>query len=227
MRIRYILIVLAALMVPVVTVDHAQAAETPVQAALDLRDAVIEGDQDAFVACFDAGEYQQRTLGAMFAFLMAQQALNEAVLGAFGEEGAAEFHGGESEDPFGEIAAITEDDLIVEVDGDEATIQKVGEEDDDPLHLVRTDGDWLIVFDEQDEPTSQEEIEEIEQGLQTVEAMTQVFNNVAEMADDEGMTPEALKEQMSMQMLSVMMSAAEEDETEVSDDEDWDDEDDE
>ena len=155
MRNRYMLILLAALIVPVAAANRAQAAETPVEAVMELRDAIIDGDESGFVDCFDAGEYQKRTLGAMFSFLMAQEALNDAVVDAFGEEGAAEFHGGEEEDPFEEITSITEDDLIVEIDGDEATIWKADDEDDDPLELVREDGEWLIVFDDQEEPSSE------------------------------------------------------------------------
>ena len=210
MRIRYRAVLLLAALLLVVAAGQVHAAETPLQAAMDFRDAVINGDEAAFLACFDAGPYQQQMIGAMFSLMQSHSALNDALLDAFGEQGVAEFYGEGGKDPYREIASVTEEDLTVEISGDEATVTKDGDSDD-PLQLVNKGGEWLIVFP-QAEPTSPEEVEQAEQGVRAMEAMAQAINDVAAMVHDEGMTPASLQEQVAVRVQAAMTSAVVEEE---------------
>ena len=173
---------------------------------MNLRDSLVDNDQDAFVACSDVDEQQEKVLGAFFGFAQSLKNFDEKVVAAFGEEAAALFREDGPPNPFGELADLTEDDLIIEEDGDTATVRKVDDEDedeDDPLQLVREDGDWLIVFD--DAPTSEEEAEA---ATKMLGAMAKVMDDAAEAADDPDMTPEALQEKIGVDMISVMMEMA-------------------
>ena len=214
MHIRSILILIAVLALPVVAVAES-GADTPAEAVLNLRDALIDGDQEAFVACFDANELEAQMLGAFFRMAEAAINLDEEVTEAFGEEAAATFSEDGPGDLFGELEDVTEDDLLVEIDGDAATVVLSNvDEIDEPMDLVLTDDGWLITFD--DEPPS---AEEAEQAIRMIDAMAQVMNNVADSASDDGMTVEALKEQLEEEMMTVMMMMSEMTEEEVVDDE--------
>jgi len=192
---------LVALLVSGLTAGHVYAGEDPLQTAMEFRDAVVNGDQATFVNSFDAqGDFQQRAIVAMFSFMQAHGALTEALLASFGEEGVAEFYGG-SQGPYSEIASVSEEDLTVETSGNTATVTK-DDDPGDPLRMVNRDGDWLIVFP-QPEPTTPEELAQAEQMLQGLDAQTQALNNLAQMVDDEGMTPEGLQQQMIEEIQTV------------------------
>ncbi|MHC4986751.1 MAG: hypothetical protein ACYTFO_11435 [Planctomycetota bacterium] len=196
------------------------AATTPLQAVMNLRDAMIAGDEEAFVACFQAGEEEQQAmLVGIFDLAQAGKTLQDAVLENFGEEGLEEFGQEMGEDLYGEIADVTADDLVIEEDGDTATVRKVDEEEDDAMALVREGGVWLISF-EDELPSGEEAV----QALVFIEAMAEVMNETAQAADDEGMTVEQLQQEMNAKMMGVMMMlmAAQE---EMEDDEGWEDED--
>ena len=227
MRNSYKLILVGLLVVPFLAAATARGADTPAEAVMNLRDSLVDNDQDAFVACFDVDEPQQKVLGAFFGFAQSLKNFDEKVVAAFGEEAASVFREDGPPNPFGELADLTEDDLIIEEDGDTATVRKVDDDDDDdPLQLVRTDGDWLIVFD--DAPTSEEEAEA---ATKMLAAMATVMDDAAEAAGQPDMTPEALQEKIGVDMISVMMEmAAEMEEANAEgdddDDDDFDDDDD-
>ena len=197
-------ILVGLLVVPLLAATITRGADTPTQAVMDLRDSLVDNDQAAFVAAFDVDEQQEKVLAAFFDFAQSLKNFDEKVVAAFGEEAAATFREDGPPNPFGELVNLSEDDLIVEEDGDSATVQKVdAEEDEEPLDLVREDGEWLIVFD--DAPTTEEEAEA---ATQMLTAMTQVMDDAAEAADDPDMTPEALQEKIGVDMISVMMEMA-------------------
>lgn len=178
------------------------AATTPQQAVMNLRDAVVKNDESAFLACFDATDVEKTLLRALFGFTQALKKFDEKTKAAFGEEAAAGLRDNGQSDPFGELAKVTKDDLIIEAEGDMATCRLKGKEEGAPMPLVRKNGVWLAKFDNKGAPPE----EEVKKAVKMMEAMAKVMSDMADRAGAEGMTPEALKEEMAAKMMAVIMS---------------------
>ena len=194
---RHALLMTLALSVALVAVGcgGGGAAKTPKETVLNMRDALKSNSESAFVACFDATEKQKKMLSSVFNGAQAMMDFQDAVEDAFGEEGAEKVMG--AGQAFDALLEAGTDDLEVTEDGDKATVAVKGA-DDDPMELVRKDGKWFIVFDEE-EPSD----EELEQQTKMAEAMAKVFRDMAKKAGEDGMTPEKLNEEMNTAMAAV------------------------
>jgi hypothetical protein len=192
-----------ALMLVVVGCGGAKKAATPEAAVLNMCDALADGSENAFVSCFDVDENGEKMLRAMFGMRDVMEDFSDKVKKAFGEEDAAKILDSQ-DDPFAELAALKADDLeITEAEDGLSATCVVKDSDMDEMPLVKKDGVWLIGLDPDEVPSA----EEVEQGLKMVEVMKGVFEEMGDMADDEGMTVEKFEGEMGKKMMEAMMSA--------------------
>ena len=181
----------------------AKKAATPKEAVLNMRDALADGNESAFVDCFDVDENGKKMLEAMFGMTDVMEEFKEKVTKAFSKEDAEKILGSQ-EDPFGELMAIKDEDIEVTLaeDGNSATCVVKGSDVDD-MPLIKKDGVWLVQLDEDEAPSD----EEVEQGLKMVEIMTGVFKEMGDKAGDDGMTAEKFEEEMGQKMMAAMFAA--------------------
>lgn len=198
-------IILAAVMVLAFVNICAAAAPTPEQAVLNMRDALSGDDVDAFLACFDATETEQKMLGGLFGMAAVMREFNVKMTDAFGAEAAEDILGIQMAS-FGAIEAITEDKLDIEQDGDKAVCRIDDSDLTDPLFLVKKDGGWLLTLEEEDTPDP----EDIDRELRLMQAMTDVFEEMGDRAGEEGMTPDAFEEELGQKMMAAMFAVEEE-----------------
>jgi hypothetical protein len=198
---KHALLMILALSVALVAVGcgGGGAAKTPKETVLNMCDALKDGKESAFMACFDATDKQEKMLGAMFDMMQATMAFSDAVEDALGEEGVKAVLGEESD--FDELLDIGADDLEVVEEGDTATVSRK-DDAQDPLTLVRKDGKWYIdpegMIGGDEEPTD----EELEENLKQIEAMVKIYEDMAEKAGEEGMTAEKLKMELTQAMMA-------------------------
>ena len=199
-----------ALMLVVVGCGGAKKAATPKEAVLNMRDALANGNESAFVGCFDVDENGEKMLRAMFSMTDVMKDFREKVTKAFSEEDAAKILDSQ-DDPFGELSALKEADLEIKEaeDGNSATCVVKGSDMDD-MPLVKKDGVWLIALDEDEAPSA----EDVEKGLKMVEIMKGVFEEMGDRAGEDGMTVEKFEEEMGKKMMAAMFSAMAEEEPE-------------
>ncbi len=189
-----------------VAVAHAQdqqgdypAADTPQQAMLNLQRSLVEGNTEAFMNCFETTDEGRRLLGALFDVILAFREFSAAVVDTFGEEAAGEFSDMRN-DPFGEIANESMDDLTWEVSGNTATCA-APDGDGEPLELIQTNGIWRIQV-----PDLPSTGEELEMALSMMEGLAGIVRGMIEKVDDPGMTVELLKEELGTRMMELMFS---------------------
>ena len=168
-------------------------------------DAMKDGKESAFVACFDADENQKKMLSAMSDMFQAAVGFSDAVEDALGEEGVKAVLGEESLDDMFDIGA---DDLEVTEDGDKATVTRK-DDADEPLNLVRKDGKWYIDAEGMLGDSGEMTAEALEERLEQTAAMVKVYEDMADKAGEDGMTAEKLKTALMEAMMAAMMGGEE------------------
>jgi len=189
----------------------AAKADSPRALLRNLATAIDEGDRELFVSSFQAGgERQQRMLGAMYEMTHATTGLRKKVTEKFGAEAAnTVFSQGATSNTMLPVGTDWVDEVNITTDGNTAT----GEHPSmaEPMDMVEEDGAWYVAMPE--ETTTQlagAGDKEFDQGMKMLESMAQVMTEMQPVVDQEGMTPQKLKQQMSQKMMQVMMSAMQE-----------------
>ena len=175
-------------------------ADTPKQALENMRLALLAGDRDAYVNCFDATEKEGEALGAMCDLATATGDLKQAVKETYGEEAAKELGG---PNPASEMAAEEWIDAVtIKIDGDKATVQH---KDQEPLDLVRKEGEWKISAGEM---LGRGEVgdEDIETMTGMFQAMTKAVGTVRPKVGQAGYTAEKINQELGQAMMMAMFS---------------------
>jgi len=174
-----------------------------IQAFMDFRNALLDRDEEAFVSCVDGREAEIEFYRSMFRIGRAVQNFREKVDARFGPEIADELCG--QQDPIAfmanDVAMVGEDDLVIDIRGDTAMCQLKERPDTEPLRLAKKDERWRVVLEAPADPAN----EDATMIAPTLIAMSEIWNDMAERVDDEGMDPERLKHEMEMKMAAFAM----------------------
>jgi len=122
----------------------ARGAETPQQAVMNMRAALLAGNEEAFLACFDVAEPDRQVLGAAFRLTQSVARCREAVVGALDEAAAADVTG-DSVSPLAVMESLSAEALVCDIVEDRATVTRQDQADVEPVQLARRDGGWLIL----------------------------------------------------------------------------------
>ena len=165
-------------------------ADTPKQAMENMQEALLEGDSDAFVACFDATEDEKKVLASMCDFLSTMHKFQEAMKKAYGEDAV-----NEKGDDLADKKWLEE--ITVKIDGDKATVMKKGESK--PMNLVKKDGAWKIV------PDDMLPQEDVDKALKMFEVMAKAHKDQMGNIGKDGYTAEKINEELGNAMMKAMM----------------------
>ena len=167
-------------------------AETPKQAMANMRQAMLDGDGDAFAACFDADEKQTKMLKMSCEMFNAMHKFNEAMKKSYGDKA-----------PKGMSSSMDElrdekweEKLEIKIDGEKATAKMAGKSDE--LDLLLKDGVWKIsakdMVPEKDDAAFDKE-------LKQAEAMIQAYKDLTPKIGTEGYTVEKVMKELSEAMM--------------------------
>ena len=194
-----LLLLSVAMMLLVVGCGGAKKATAPKEAILNMRDALADKDEEAFVSCFDVDENGEKMMRTMFEMGEVLEDFSEKVTKAFGEEAVGPLK--IMDDPFAEFATIKADDLEIteSEDGSGATCTFRGGDMED-MPLVKKDGVWLIGLAEDEAPTS----DDVAAALKSAEIMTKLLQELGDRAEVDGMTFEKFLNEYDQKMLSAV-----------------------
>ena len=201
MKTKLMLVLLAAVMVAAVGCGKKYPkAGSPKQAVLNMRQALLDGNEKGFINCIDADDNERRGLGAIFQAIQASKNFEEKVTAAYGAE-VAEGMSDAEDSPFAALEDIKPEDIEVKEDGDNATAELPGESE--PLKLIRKDGVWLITMG-RDKPSK----EEVDQMVSMMGKLTEVMNEYADKAG-QGLSAEEFAQEMDAAMTEARMGGPE------------------
>jgi len=121
----------------------AKGQDTPKATVAKMVQALKDGDEGPFMACFDAGAEEQKFLKAMVAAAAGTKKLQDVCRRKFGEETWDETAGSSMADAW---AQLDVEKMTFETDGDKATAKIPGR--GGRMNLVRKSGVWKIATDD-------------------------------------------------------------------------------
>lgn len=177
-------------------------ADNPKQAAINMVQAMLDGNEKGLLACFTGLSTDQRKmLVGVCAFSHAGAKFRDKMIKVYGQ-GAW--------DTFQATAAggarltlpklFSPEEFTVEIDGDSAVLMRLG--DPDPMYLVRKDGLWLI-----DPSTIRTADASGEQTGQMMEKLAVIINKHTKMIGKRGMTAEKLDVELGKALFPVITGA--------------------
>ncbi len=174
-------------------------ASTPKEALENMAQAMRDGDSEAFVACFDATEDQEKILGVMCEMMSTMMKFEEAMVEEYGED-AVKKDG--SKNNFGDLKDDKWlEDVEIKIDGDKATATKKGE--GKPMNLVKKDGGWKIAAEDM---AGENQTKDMDKALKMFEAMTKAMKDATGKIGKDGYTAEKINQEMGAEMMKAMMS---------------------
>ena len=115
-------------------------ATTPQQTMQNMQAALMAGDQEAFVACFDVTAEEEKSLAQFCEFVGVTVAFEEALKKEYGATAAPAGPGSAGLDELKDAKWL--DEAKVDVSGDTATITK--QDGKNPVELVKDGGVWKV-----------------------------------------------------------------------------------
>lgn len=161
--------------------------------------AMQDGDSEAFVACFDATEDQEKFLGVMCEMVSTSIKFEEAMVKEYGEDAVNKGGSKSNLDDFKDDKWL--DDIEIKIDGDKATAIKKGEKE--PLNLVKKDGGWKIVAEDM---AGENQMKDLDKALKMFEAMIKVTKDATDKIGKDGYTAEKINKEMGEAMMAAMMA---------------------
>lgn len=175
-------------------------AATPMQAIRQLHDALDAGDEDAFLACFDATEDDREFLHVVFDYDQTIRNFDRKTVAAFGRK----VQHLPVEPSFVIATNLPPEDLIWSQTDEYATCQSETYRELGVELRLRANG-WLIL-------PSHEEItpEDIRDTRILYGAFTPVFNEMADRANEEGMTLQTFRQEFDRKFSAAAVAVASE-----------------
>jgi hypothetical protein len=184
--------------------DTSQKVNTPQGILENMRSALLGGDKQAFVDCFDAQGKQEEMIGAFYEFSVVASQYDKAMRKAYGDEAVNQATGGRSQSaPFQDEDWLK--DITLQIDGDTATAVMDGQPEG--LRLVKRDGLWKISADSMLGDTGATD-ENIDQLIQMFQIMGGVITEVSQKIGQTDYTAEKINQELSQAMMMAMMQAA-------------------
>jgi hypothetical protein len=173
-------------------------ATTPELAMKNIQQALLAGDNEAFVTCFKATEKEKEMLamvGDMTTSMLTFQNAMEKEYGEEGKKGMGSSVGDMRKDNWADSFDVT-----IEEDSATAT-PKDGK--GKKLELVKVNDAWLLTAPSMGKEFSSDE--EREKSLAQLKVMTDVIKGAQEKVGKEGYTAKKINEEMMMEMMAIMM----------------------
>lgn len=177
---------------------------TPKAALLTMTESMAKGDADTFVSCFEATKDEAKVLRAMGDYMGTAAKFQQAMIGAYGEEGVMEDKKGLQRI----LDGTWKEKLKIEIDGDKAVATMKGE--DEPLKLFKKDGSWKIKADSMladsvklgDTPADLSQA--VDKAVRMFQAMADAHKKVMPMIGKEGKTAEDINNEIGQAMMKAL-----------------------
>ncbi len=192
MKCKMILAVIACLSLSL-SAGCSKKASTPKEALENMVKAMQDGDSEAFVACFDATEDQEKFLGVMCEVTYAKMKFKEAMVKEYGEDAIPKSY----LDDFKDDKWL--EDMEIKIDGDKATATKKGQKE--PLNLVKKDGEWKI---DAKDMADENQMKDMGMTLKMFEALTKAMKDATSKIGKKGYTAEKIHKEMYEEMAKAM-----------------------
>ena len=180
-------------------------ADTPEQALANMRLAVLDGDKDALVNCFEATAKQKEMLEAFSEFTIAASKFEQKMKKVYGEEAVKQAMSSRKQG----MQLDDEnwlDEVKIKTKGDTATAVRKGESQ--VWHLVKKDGVWKIDVTSMMVMGKGESDKDIEQATKMFQTMVKVVNDVKPKIGQAGYTAKKVNDELSQAMMMAMMQSA-------------------
>ena len=198
MKCKMMLAVIACLSVSL-SAGCSKKASTPKEALENMAEAIRDGDSEAFVACFDATEDQEKFLGVMCELTSAMMKFEEAMVDEYGEDAVKKGGSKSNLDDFKDDKWI--EDVEIKIDGDKATATKKGQKK--PLNLVKKDGGWKI---DAGDMADEKQVKDLDKALKMFDAMIKATKDATDKIGKDGYTAEKINKEMGEEMMKAMMA---------------------
>ena len=170
----------------------------PQQTLENMRLAMLAGDSEGFVACFDVSPEQETMLKKFPPFAKAASEYEAEMIKAYGKDAMGD--GAVSTDMSDMKDENWLESVTITVDGDKAVAKKKGE--DSPINLIKKNGVWKIADNFLMTGATDEEVE---QGIKMIELMTKMFSNAKTKIGKEGYTAKKIQQEMQVEVMRSMM----------------------
>jgi len=191
-----ILAVIACLSVSL-SAGCSKKASTPKEALKNMVKAMQDGDSEAFVACFDATEDQEKILGVLCELTSATMKFEEAMVKEYGEDAVKQGGSKSNLDDFKDDKWL--EDVEIKIDGDKATATRKGQKK--PLNLVKKDGEWKI---DAGDMADEKQMKDMDKALKMFESMTKATKDATGKIGKDGYTAEKINKEMYEEMKTMM-----------------------
>ncbi len=198
MKCKTMLAIIACLSVSL-SAGCSKKASTPKEVLENMAEAMQDGDSEAFVACFDATEDQEKLLGATCEMMSAMIKFEEAMVKEYGEDAVKKSGSKSNFSDFKDDKWL--EDLEIKIDGDKATATKKG--DKEPMNLVKKDGGWKI---DAKDMADEKQMKDLDKALKMFEAMANVTKDATDKIGKDGYTAEKINKEMGEDMMKAMMA---------------------
>lgn len=181
-----------------------QKAGIPLGALENMRFALVAGDKQAFLNCFDLQGTQEEMIGAFYEFSVVASQYDKAMRKAYGDDAVKQATDGSvSVAPFEDENWL--EDVTIRVEGDTATAIKAGQ--GESLRLLKRDGQWKIDATSMlgEEGVSDQDMEQLTSMFQL---MTKAITDVSQKVGQDGYTAEKINQELSQTMMMAMMQAS-------------------
>jgi hypothetical protein len=170
-------------------------ASTPKEALENMQKAMLNGDGDAFAACYDATAEEKEILAASNRFMFATNRFEDALKKEYGEDAA----GTEGiKNPYrDENWAETFD---IKIEGDTAIATPKTADYERPFRLVKKDNHWLARPENfgEERPSA----EKLKPFLKQINTMMDVIKNAHNKIGQAGYTAKKINEEMLVEMIN-------------------------
>ena len=173
-------------------------ASTPKEALKNMQKALVDGDSEAFVACFDASENQKKVLGSMCDSISTMSKFSKAMKKAYGKDAVKS-----KDDDLADEKWL--EDITVKIDGDKATA--TSKERAKPMHLVKKDGEWKILASDL---LPEDQMKDVDQAMKMFKAMAKAYEDVMPKIGKEGYTAQKINEEAGKALMDAMMGTPKE-----------------
>ncbi len=180
--------------------DDPQKARAAIES---MRRAVLAGDGEAFVACFDATAEQKPCLVAVSEHMGAMLKFEQAMKKAYGADATKGRGVGEGLEELRDEGFL--DGITIRIDGEKATAARAG--DPRPMNLRKKGGAWKI------DPGAmlagpRGQKADLGKLAGSLEAMTRAVETATGRIGKEGYTAEKINRELTNEMMKAMMQAA-------------------
>ena len=177
-------------------------ADTPVQALENMRLAMLDGNKQAFLDCYDVSGKQAEVVSAFYDFTTAARKFDESMRKAYGDDAVTQAMIAAKDMSLENDKWI--EDATVQIDGDTATVTLKGQPQ--PMRLINKNGLWKIDATSMLGATAPSG-QDIEQQIKMFQALTKAVTDVQQKIGQPGYTAEKVSQELAKATRAAMIQA--------------------